>query len=102
MSELQMKRKTGIVIGIALAGAAGLVLYAHSQNLWIVYFEEALNNTLHPYCPPLPPNVKPLLTKGTSIEAKTTFCDLKIDALDDQTRRYRWRCGTNDVWKEEV
>jgi hypothetical protein len=70
--------------------------------MWRIYFDEALYNTLHPHCPPLPLNTKPLLRKGTKLEAKTKFGFLQIESLDDQTRRYRWRVAPSENWNEET
>lgn len=98
-----MKRKSCIFFGIFLVSILAMFCYFHSPNLWmIVYLEEALSNTLHPYCPPLAPNAKPLLPAGTSLEASTRFATLQIESLDDQTRRYRWRRAAGDSWDEEV
>lgn len=98
-----MNRKSCLFLGIFLAIILAIFCYFHSQNLWkFVYLEEALNNTLHPYCPPLAPNAKPLLPAGTSLEASTRFATLQIESLDDQTRRYRWRRAPSDSWDEEL
>ncbi len=90
---------------VALAAlAVGLAITASQRYspISLVYLQEAINNTFHPQCPVLAAGERPLLPKGSHLEADTTFAIFQIDSIDDQTRKYRWRTSSNESWNQEI
>ncbi|MBX9671474.1 MAG: hypothetical protein K2X93_28050 [Candidatus Obscuribacterales bacterium] len=96
-----MRVKT-VVCTLILLGLT-LIVVNPQVRLWLVYFQEAVGNTIHPYSPPpLPAGFNPILQHGDIITARTRSAEVRIKAIDDHTRRYQWRTLPEGKWNTEI